>query len=48
MLLVLLGPLWWADLTNVQGDIFYPLLGTLGMIPDNSQGEVCKLQDEER
>jgi hypothetical protein len=44
-----LGPLRWADLTNVQGAIFYPLLGTLSiLIPNNSQGEVCKLQDEER
>jgi hypothetical protein len=31
-----LGPLRWGSLTNVQGDVFYPLLGTLGiLIPDS-------------
>jgi hypothetical protein len=32
-----LGPLRWAYLTNMQGAVFYPLLGTLGiLIPDSS------------
>jgi hypothetical protein len=32
-----LGPLRWGSLTNVQGAVFYPLLGTLGiLIPDSS------------
>jgi hypothetical protein len=33
-----LGPLWWGYLINMQGAVFYPLLGTLGiLIPDNRQ-----------
>jgi hypothetical protein len=31
-----LGPLWWADLTNVQGVVFYLLLDTLGILIPNT------------
>jgi hypothetical protein len=32
-----LGPLWWAILTNVQGAVFYPLLGTPGILIPNME-----------